>query len=120
MSEKDSPQINQEEQNNRSEVGSDCFEQILEDYVPEESIISITLDKIHKLCEFIQSSILQLNKTLSRLVEHQASEANELERYIELAADCKKKSELPPPPPPPVVKPMLKFWGTTIYFFRLY
>ena len=92
MSEEVEQKINKEKEDNQHNCSCDRFEEILEDYVPEESIISITLDKIHKLCEFIQSGMLQLNKTLSTLVEHQANKANELERYIELAADWQKQT----------------------------
>jgi molecular chaperone GrpE (heat shock protein) len=74
------------------EHGKNNCEQMLEEPFPNESIVSVALDNIHKLCKVIKKSIGQLTERLLKILKDYENRENNLEDYLRIVADCQKET----------------------------
>jgi len=89
-------EINEEpskqEQNPNCESSGDNTEDFADDGFINESVVSVALDNIYKLCEFIKGEMQLLKERLSKSHNPHAVATEKLEQYLKVVAECQKQT----------------------------
>jgi len=81
----------EDEQSEKVEKTQDFFREIFEEWIINESIVSVTLDGIKEYCHSHSTQLQQIKGLLLQVLECCRNQNNQVD-YIKIVADCQKQT----------------------------